>query len=799
MKNNLKCFHCGDLCLTQRYKIEDKFFCCNGCLTVYQIIQSGGLADYYDLTQNPGITPEVSASYYDFLDQETIQKEALLYQDKNLAISEFEVPGIHCSSCIWLLENLTSLDKGVIKSEVNFFDKKLKISFHPFKTSLRRVAELLSTLGYPPFFNLHEKQEKTKRLKSKNRKLLFQIGIAGFCFGNIMLLAFPHYLNVSHDLEEKYRQLFSYVSLGLAVPVLLFSASDYWRSAWNSIKKLYINIDVPITLGMITLFSYSIFQIFSGTGNGYLDSLSGLVFFLLLGKFFQQRTYSALSFENDYRSFFPVAINKINGDKEESVLIDTLKEGDQIKIRNGEIIPVDGELQSDKAFLDYSFITGEPEPVEKQKGDFIYAGAKYFGSKITIEVKKKLSDSELLALWNSGASDESKKSIHKPLIDSVSKYFTIVVLGIAFTTLIYWIFVEPSKALMAFCAVLIVACPCALALSIPFTYGTVMRVFARNKFFLKNSILVERMQKVTDLVFDKTGTLTNNESMEVQYEGIYLDEKDSMLIKSAAANSLHIASKKIAHSLTDVDALDIYDFEEFPGNGIKAVVDNHEVIIGRLSFVSEQVKFRNGVRFENLSGSYVAIDGNLKGRFYFRNNYRKGLHGSINELKKGYKLHLLTGDSDVNHNYLRDHFDSRDLYFDKKPSDKKAFINELQAKGHKVAMIGDGLNDAGALEKSYFSISVTDDTSLFTPAAKSILSGDQLYLLPRFFKLSKAAGIVLIASFVISFLYNSIGLLLAVQGLLSPVMAAILMPLSSITVVAFTTGSILFLGKREKL
>ena len=798
MAETPKCYHCGDACLTDQFRLEEKPFCCQGCLTVYQLISQGGLSEYYLLEKTPGHNPEARQAYYDFLDDEQVQERLLRFRSEKQTIAELEIPGIHCSSCIWLLENLEQLLQGVQHSAVNFVRKRLTVHYDPSATSLRSIAELLASLGYPAAFSLDQVEDGQEPQKAPpvSREMLYKLGIAGFCFGNIMLLYFPEYLNVSNDFERQYQNLFAWTSLVLSLPVLLYSGFGYLRSAWRSLSNRYVNLDVPIALGILTLFGWSAWEIITQTGHGYLDSLAGLIFFLLIGKFFQERTYQALSFERDYRSFFPIAVTRVQDDAQESCLISNLQVDDMLLIRNGEVVPVDGELMEGKALLDYSFITGEAEPQEVAPGATIYAGGKQVGPQVKVRVRKKLNDSELLSLWNSrNPQQEALESEMKQFTTQVSKYFTAAVLVIALSTLAFWLAVNPERAVQAFSAVLIIACPCALALSVPFTYGSVMRQLARRKFYIKSADKVEALQGITDIVFDKTGTLTTTRQTQASYTGVELTGAEAVLVKSATANSLHNASRSIANALgPGVHVQPLQQFAEEPGEGLEAEVQGQRVRVGRLSFVAPgQV---NG----SSKGTYVSINGELKGSFSFRNTYRPGTAALVEALQKQYTLHLLSGDDDTERQNLAKVFPQQEhLHFRQKPQDKQRYVEQLQAKGRTVCFVGDGLNDAGALQAADFGISITDDATLFTPAADGILEGKQLPLLPRLLGLARNSRKVLLLSFAISFLYNIVGLSFAVQGLLSPVIAAILMPLSSVTIVAFATGAVHLTTKRMKL
>ena len=274
--------------------------------------------------------------------------------------------------------------------------------------------ELLASLGYPPEINLQGFKEEKSKIKS--RSLLIKLGVAGFSFGNIMLMSFPEYFSFQFEDEGNYMRVFSYLNLSLALPVIFYSATDYFVSALKGLRHKIVNIDVPISLGIVVLFLRSAFEIISDTGAGYFDSMTGLVFFLLIGKWFQNKTYDALSFERDYKSYFPLAVTLLEKEKERSVLANQLKKGDEIRLRNAELIPADSILISGKTQVNYSFVTGESKLVEKLKGDFLYAGGRQIGESVRMVVQEKVSQSYLTDLWNQSAFTKDQKVITLPLL-----------------------------------------------------------------------------------------------------------------------------------------------------------------------------------------------------------------------------------------------------------------------------------------------------------------------------------------------------------------------------------------------
>lgn len=791
---NLKCFHCGDACTSTILHADSKPFCCRGCKTVYEILNSSGLSTYYQLESSPGLKITIWDKHkYAYLDNPQVIERLLDFSSQRLEKVRFYIPGIHCSSCIWLLENLSRLNKGVLGSRANLSDRELAVDYDPEKLSFRKLVELLSTIGYEPAINLEQRKQNDER--KSNRRLLLKIAVAGFCFGNIMLLSFPEYLGLDVASDIQLASWFSWIILLLSLPVLFYCAKDYFKSAINGIRQRFLNIDVPISLGILALAGRSYYEIIFGLGPGYLDSLAGLLFLLLLGKWFQQRTYSTLSFSRDFKDYFPLAVTKLDQHKEKVVMVEQLQPKDIIIVRNQELIPADSVLIDAEASIDYSFVTGESQTVSCKEGDKIYAGGKHQGKQARYKVIKGVSQSYLTQLWNHQAFSEPKRDSRQLLINAISKYFTLVVLLIAGCSSVYWLFVEPSRSLFVFTSVLIVACPCALAMATPFTLGQVLRVFGKNRFYLKNAQVVDSISRINSIIFDKTGTLTKP-GTNIQFS-TQLSSGEANLIAALVVNSNHPISRSIYTYLVKNFSLklpssELNGYEEIPGKGITARMDGHRLKLGNSQFI--------GLDDIQETGTFVSIDNQVLGCFAYNPEFRKGVDELIERLGKKFSLAVLSGDNDHKQAKLKGSLPGVASWnFNQAPLDKLNRIERMQQDGNKVMMVGDGLNDAGALQISQVGLAVTENPQHFTPASDGILQASALEKLYRFIRLANWSQIIIISGFVLSFLYNIIGLSFAVSGNLTPLTAAILMPVSSISVVVFSTVAVKLTALKLKL
>jgi len=786
-KNNT-CYHCGDICSNDDIIIDDKHFCCNGCKTVFEILNESGLDSYYNLEMDADKRKRSveAANKYEFLDDNDVEDKILDFKISNKSQLTVDLPDIHCSACLFLLENIYKLNSSILESKVNFVRKEATILYDNEQFSLRQLAELLHSIGYPPKFNLSSIDSKKT---NSNRLLYFKLAAAGFAFGNVMLFALPDYLS-SGTLDSETKNFLSYLSLMIS-PLVLFAGSDYFKSAWAGLKIKHINIDVPISIGIVVLFLRSAFEILTQTGTGYVDSLTGLIFFLLIGKVFQKKTYDKMSFDNDYSSYFPlsVTLKGKNNEKDKVIALTKLKTGDRIILKNGDIIPNNSLLFSDKTYIDYSYVSGESMHIECKKGDKIFAGGKIIGQMIEIDLLSDFDQDHLNKIWL-GEDKTFKNNNLSHLSNNVAKYFTFAIISIALFSFIYWFNIDPSKSWDTLTAVLIITCPCALAMTIPFTYGTTLRVLTTYGFFIKEPNIIETISRTKQIVFDKTGTLTDTSNSNIEYFGEEINLELLSLIKSGVENSNHPLSKMLFNYLK-IEKSDLISFNELPGHGIEISNESHQIRIGSKNWL-------NFPEVQSINESSVVIEINDKfvGYFIFKQKYRDNIFSMIKKLITSNTLFIISGDNDSEKEMLQKELSNNiEMKFNMLPYDKYKFIDKIKNEKFTTIMVGDGLNDAGALKSADVGISVSNDSSSFTPGSDAIITGAMLNHLDLFLNFIKSTRKIVIISFIMSFLYNIIGLSFAVTGNLSPVIAAILMPLSSISIIIFTTLSTIFISK----
>jgi Cu+-exporting ATPase len=786
------CYHCGDDIASDLFVIEDKQFCCAGCKGVYQVLSQNNLCNYYVYNKAPGQTKQYVEQHFEFLNEPSIFSKLVDYTDEKITLITFFIPAIHCSSCLWLLEHLHKINPAIVQSRVDFLKKQAEITFDHNRVPLKELVEILVSIGYEPLISLQDIVKEKKN--SVNRDLIRKIAVSGFCLGNVMLFSFPEYLGIS-SVEAQFQSLFGWLNLAMGAVVTFYCSQDFFTSAWNSLKNKIINLDTPLALIVAVLFARSAFEIVSGTGPGFSDTLTGLVFLLLMGRWVKQRTYNHISFNRDYRSYFPVAVTLLdeNG-QEKPVPINDLEVGSRILVRNNEIVPADSILMKGDGCFDFSFVTGESDPKTKVLGEIIYAGGRQLGEAVEMEVVKPVSQSYLTRLWNNEAFQRDESKIRN-FNDTIAQYFSAVVILIAAGSLSYWLYLgDSNRAWDAFSAVLIVACPCVLALSTPLTLSTILGMFDKNGFYLKNTDVVEQLARVDSVVFDKTGTISCPEAVNLSFSGT-LSKYEESLVGSLARNSSHPLSREIVKWLGGAASFKADGYSEVAGKGVSAFVDGHEMMMGSRDFVAPDVDVVSAS-----SVVHIRIDEEYKGFFKVNQRWRDNLKQLINALKSRYRMHVISGDHSAERKSLSSIFPEYvPMLFKQSPHDKLQYIKKLQQDQNIVMMLGDGLNDAGALRQSDLGVAVTDNINNFTPGSDAILKGSVMGKMPQFIHQAKMAIKIIKFSFVIASIYNLIGVYFAVQGSLSPLTAAILMPMSTITIITTTNLANRYFARKNKL
>jgi Cu+-exporting ATPase len=604
--------------------------------------------------------------------------------------------------------------------------------------------------------------------------------VAGFAFGNAMIFSIPRYAH-GGAVDPFLQSFFNTLNLALAASVLLFSASGYFTAAWRALAARTITLDVPVALGLSVLFARSVADIASGRDAGFLDSFAGLVFVLLIGKLFQQKSIDHLSFERTFRSFLPLSVQIEGPHGPRPTPVERVVPGDRLVLRAHEVVPVDAQLLDAEGCVDYAFVTGESTPVALRRGATVQAGGRVVGSRLHLLALSRASDSRLAALWSNPAFATAKASALSTLSARFGAGFTLIAVALACAGAWTW-WPDAGMAVQVFTAVLIIACPCALTVAAPIALGTAMEMLSRHGLYLRRPAVALELAQVDAITFDKTGTLTMTRAgAAAVHQGLTPDEW--RLARRLAAESVHPVSRAIAGAEEAPAAGIVSSCRETAGQGIRGRVDGHHVAIGSSDYVSRQI----GQIVPAGDTTIVAIDGRPCGRVWIGGVPREGMTEAVRMLRHSHTIDLISGDHSAEAPRWRPAFGER-MSFRQSPEQKLAFVTAQRAAGRRVLMVGDGLNDAGAFAAADVGLAVCETSTCIVPACDALIDASHLRELPSLLRYASRVTLVITACFIVSLVFNAVGLTLALTGALTPLAAAILMPVSSLTIIALSAG-----------
>ena len=804
------CHHCHDRCIDEVITVGEYHFCCNGCLAVYNLISAHDLCDYYDIDHTRSRASlrlgRVDTAQYAVLDKAEVALGLGLMSRGEEASIRLVCPAITCASCLFLLDNLSKFNPAILSSRADFAAKSVTIWFRPDGIQLSEVAGILAKLGYPPLLQPPTADSQGQTDRTASRALLKRLGLAGFCTSNIMMLSFPAYLGLDQLLLRQLQPVFTVLSVLLSIMVVSYSAWPYYTKTWLNMRHGQLSVDFPIALAITTLLFRSLVEVGFQTGTGYFDSLSGLIFLLLIGQWMQTRYYEGLSFGHQLDQFLPFTCQVVSGKDDYSApitrLVSTLKLGELVLIRIGETLPADLKVISAQgAMIDNAYITGESDAILVQEGEEVWAGAKLVAGSLIGRVDKLPQQSYLAQLWKRANQSSDGKQHSTPLAEAFVRWFVLITLGIALLSAAYWLSTDTGLAINAFTSVLMVACPCALTLAMPFASGQAVSLLASKGLYLKNGQVFEWLAQLNQIVFDKTGTLTDMGQTDgiswYNQAGIKSDVPAlvrSLISLASTANNhpaLLAACKYLrccgqGQDPAALKQIHLLHIQQLVGQGLVVSTDHGLFRIGGMEFCGGVWQ---GQLETPADGSVVVVaqEETILGYFLFRQPLRPGLLMMMKQLASAFALSVSTGDSAAGASVLgpiQRLIPSLSVLFNQKPEDKWIYIKKLMEAGNTVLMVGDGLNDGPAMRTATIALAVTQGGHQFNPAADALVSDKALVNLPSYLSFAKSTLKMVTVSFWLSLVYNAIGLSMAVSGHLSPMVAAFFMPLSSLSVVA---------------
>jgi Cu2+-exporting ATPase len=770
----------------------ERQFCCSGCRVAFDVIHGAGLEGYYELKSRIE-APEQAApgrgrSYEEF-DEPSFAELYCRRRKDGMATVELYLEGVHCAACVWLVEKVPLVIPGVAECRLDVGRSLARVVWDPERTSLSSIARFLDAIGYPPH-PFHGVEARDMELR-EDRALLIRIAVAGAIAGNVMLLAFALYGGYLHGISPSFKALFRWVSLALTLPAVVWCARVFYRGAWGALRTRTLHMDVPISIGILAAFGWGVVNTIRSSGEVYFDSVTVLIFFLLIGRWVQRRQQRRAARATELLfSLAPSTARVVEEGGVREVPASALTPGMVIELRAGESSPADGIVKNGQSTIDLSLLTGESRPVGVAAGDPVHAGTTSLSGRLLIEVRSAGADTRLgriLRLVEEGAQRRAPVVL---LADRISGWFVLAVLGLAVVTIVVWLRIDPEQAVENAVALLIVSCPCALGLATPLAVSAAIGQAARRGILIKGGDALETLAHPARMILDKTGTLTEGRLAVIRWHG---DETIRRAVAAAEARSNHPAAVALARGVDTADQPAPADVVQHPGRGLTARVGGVELLVGSPAFAVERLgplpddiegEIGSAVG-EGLTPVVIARDGKIEAAAALGDPLRPGTSAALAAIRdRGWQLEVLSGDHPGTvRAVLRElHLDPTAGRGGATPEDKVDRVRRAAEHGP-VAMVGDGVNDAAALAAATVGIGVHGGAEAAMTAADVYLGTPGLEPLIRLLDGSSRTLGVIRRNLVFSLGYNAVAVTLAMMGLMHPLVAAILMPASSITVV----------------
>lgn len=799
---SLGCFHCGlPVPADSTFKVsldqQERHFCCLGCQSVCSAIYEAGLQGYYQRTPEgallgPPPTPPKNIEIYD---SDEVQNE-FTHSDGDLRDIHLLVEGIHCAACIWLIERGLKREPGVIKAEVNLAGKRLNLRWDNTQIKLSALIKALGRIGYSAVPYDPESAEGV--IKKTNRALLFRLFFAGFAMMNMMWIAIALYSGANQD---EFRGFFHWMGLLLATPTLLYSGYPFFRGAMGGLRAKRLTMDLPIALGLSVTYAYSLYVTLTNNQHGevFFDTVTNLTFIILIGRYLEGMfRHQAVSATKRLMELQPRVALVLRDGQEELTPIRGVMPGDQVLIKPGYVVPVDGVVLEGQSAVDESMLSGESVPVSKHAGSMVSAGTLNTHGVLRVEVRVPLQDTTLSKIIRLVEEAQSSKAPIQRVADRIVPWFVLATLLCASVTFFVWNSHNFEIALMAATSVLIITCPCALGMATPMSIAVASGLGARHGILIKNGLVLETLSKVTHFVFDKTGTLTEGR-MSVTRMHTIPGLAETELLRLAAAVERY-SEHSIASAITAyADAqkqsyahLTVSGFHATAGLGVAAEIDGQQLLLGSAYWLTQSGILPDATlqaeaqtaESHGMSCVYMACGGRHVALIVLADQLRKDAQPLISALRSsGVALTLLSGDRRPVAEAIAQQLGGMEVIAEVLPQDKDQVIQKLQGRGAIVAMVGDGVNDAPALIRADVGIALGSGTDISVESADIVLMHNELHKVLLATQLSHRTLRTIKQNIGLSFVYNLIMVPLAMMAKVSPLVAAITMPISSLVVI----------------
>jgi len=770
----------------------DLQFCCNGCRVAFEVIHEYGLDGYYDIKSRieaPDQPAQPSGRGFAEFDDPAFHRLYCRSLPTGLATVELYLEGVHCAACVWLVEKLTVVVDGVAEVRLDLGRSLATVTWNPETTPLSQLATFLDSIGYAPHpFRGVEARDMARR---EERALLIRIAVAGAIAGNVMLIAFALYGGHFHGITDEFRDLFRWVSLVLAVPSVVWCGAVFYRGAWGALKTRTLHMDLPIAIGILAGFIQGTINTVRGAGEIYFDSVTALIFFLLVGRFLQRRQQRRAASSTELLfSIAPATARLVDSEGVREVPLEALSPGNTVEVRVGDSIPADGSVLEGSSTLDRSLLTGESLPEPVMAGDPVHAGTVNLGGRLLVEVRVTGEDTRVGRLMRLVEEGAMRRAPVVLLADRISGWFVAIVLALAAITLGVWLKLDPEHAVGHAVALLIVSCPCALGLATPLAVSAAIGRAARKKILIKGGDALENLARPGRMLLDKTGTLTEGRLAVLRWWG---DESVKLMVAAIERHSAHPVARALSDCSTEIEVPEATEVQEITGAGISGICDGRHVIVASTShlartlggFPEEAVVVADAFANEGLSPVAVAVDHTVEAVAGIGDPLREDSADSVIAIRdRGWRVEILSGDHPAVVRSVADQvgIEPAAARGAATPEDKLEAVRQA-ATDTTVAMVGDGVNDAAALAAATVGIGVHGGAEAALAAADVYLGRPGLGPVVDLLHGSRRTLGVIRRNLVFSLTYNLVAVTFAITGHMSPLLAAILMPLSSMTVV----------------
>ena len=780
----VKCTHChlefDEKVMIKEPNNPELNFCCNGCQGVYHLLKDDGLDSFYEkVGKNKLDKPIAIGKDSSNFDMDSFKQRYIKINNEGFSQVDLIIEGIHCAACIWLNEKVLDETTGILEATINFTNNKAKIVWDEETIKLSTIIDKIRSIGYNAY--AYDRTDSDIKATKNKKDYFLRMSIAIFASMNIMMIDVAKYTGFFTGMEEEMLRLIHMAEFIFSTPVLFYSGWIFFRGAYYGLKNKIINMDFLVSSGATLTYIYSLYVLFGGAGHSYFDSVAMIITFVLVGKYLEViGKKSAVDTMDKIKSQIPLEATIIVDGGKKIVSLDKIVVGDIIEVKNGEKASVDGELISGMTSFDECSISGESLPVYKKIGDKIYSGTINTNAVIRYKALKNYANSTLNSIVELLEDSLNSKPKIEDTTNELSKSFSIIILSLSFATFVGWFIYngEFEHSLIVAISVIVIACPCALALATPIASLIGVSWLAREGILFKEAKFIETFSKANTIVLDKTGTITTGKLGVISSNIDDLELNNINILYSLADSSTHPVSIAIKNYLENnynsLKHLELDDIVQLPSSGVEAKYNNMKIFGGRVN--DQEV-------YTNTSYKFI-IDDKVLTTFELEDTIRDDAKDTISYLENiGMEVIMCSGDNDYIVSKVASQVGIKDYKSKMSPMDKANYIKELQKENKIVVMAGDGINDSLSLSLADISIAMGNGADVSIAVSDIVILNDKLNGIEKSFYISKRTFNFIKQNLTISLIYNMITIPIAMAGYVIPLVAALSMSISSLLVV----------------